>query len=41
MPPRIDLNCDLWEGAGHDAEQVVDVLVSFSRYAVPQPLLSC
>ena len=25
--------------AGHDAEQVVDALVSFSRYAVPQPLL--
>ena len=31
----------LWNAraAGHDAEQVVDVLVSFSRYAVPQPLL--
>ncbi|MGC7327570.1 helicase-associated domain-containing protein, partial [Mycobacteroides abscessus subsp. abscessus] len=25
--------------AGHDAEQVVDALVSFSRYPVPQPLL--
>src|SRR5271157_5815586 len=25
--------------AGHDAEQVVDALVSYSRYAVPQPLL--
>src|ERR1700734_287972 len=25
--------------ASHDAEQVVDALVSFSRYAVPQPLL--
>lgn len=25
--------------AGHDAEQVVDALVTFSRYAVPQPLL--
>ena len=24
---------------GHDAEQVVDALVRFSRYAVPQPLL--
>ena len=24
---------------GHDAEQVVDALVTFSRYAVPQPLL--
>jgi DNA excision repair protein ERCC-3 len=31
----------LWNAraAGHDAEQVVDVLVRFSRYAVPQPLL--
>ncbi|WP_278264676.1 DNA repair helicase XPB [Nocardia sp. AG03] len=31
----------LWNAraAGHDAEQVVDALVSFSRYAVPQPLL--
>ena len=31
----------LWNAraAGHDAEQVVDVLVNFSRYAVPQPLL--
>ena len=25
--------------AGHDAEQVVDALVKYSRYAVPQPLL--
>ena len=31
----------LWNAraAGHDAEQVVDALVRFSRYAVPQPLL--
>lgn len=31
----------LWNAraAGHDAEQVVDVLVRFSRYPVPQPLL--
>ncbi|MBJ8344221.1 DNA repair helicase XPB [Antrihabitans sp. YC2-6] len=31
----------LWNAraAGHDAEQVVDALVSFSRYAVPQALL--
>lgn len=31
----------LWNAraAGHDAEQVVDALVSFSRYPVPQPLL--
>src|ERR1700751_2202498 len=31
----------LWKprAAGHDAEQVVDALVSFSRYPVPQPLL--
>ena len=31
----------LWNAraAGHDAEQVVDALVSFSRFAVPQPLL--
>ena len=31
----------LWNAraAGHDAEQVVDVLVNFSRYAIPQPLL--
>src|SRR6201986_658826 len=31
----------LWNAraAGHDAEQVVDALVSFSRYGVPQPLL--
>src|SRR6201988_5334997 len=31
----------LWNAraAGHDAEQVVDALVSFSLYAVPQPLL--
>ncbi|KAA8969987.1 DNA repair helicase XPB [Mycobacterium sp.] len=31
----------LWNAraAGHDAEQVVDALVSYSRYAVPQPLL--
>ncbi|MEV6561157.1 DNA repair helicase XPB [Nocardia sp. NPDC051756] len=31
----------LWNAraAGHDAEQVVDALVNFSRYAVPQPLL--
>ena len=31
----------LWNAraAGHDAEQVVDALVTFSRYAVPQPLL--
>lgn len=31
----------LWNAraAGHDAEQVVDALVKFSRYAVPQPLL--
>src|SRR5246127_3303632 len=31
----------LWNAraAGHDAEQVVDALVSSSRYAVPQPLL--
>ena len=31
----------LWNAraAGHDAEQVVDALVSFSRYSVPQPLL--
>jgi DNA excision repair protein ERCC-3 len=31
----------LWNAraAGHDPEQVVDALVRFSRYAVPQPLL--
>src|SRR3954464_6671091 len=31
----------LWNAraAGHDAEQVVDALVNFSRYAVPQALL--
>ena len=31
----------LWNAraAGHDAEQVVDGLVRYSRYAVPQPLL--
>ncbi|MDR7170615.1 DNA excision repair protein ERCC-3 [Nocardia kruczakiae] len=31
----------LWNAraAGHDAEQVVDALVNYSRYAVPQPLL--
>ncbi|GFG74760.1 DNA repair helicase XPB [Mycobacterium botniense] len=31
----------LWNAraAGHDAEQVVDALVSYSRYPVPQPLL--
>ncbi len=31
----------LWNAraAGHDAEQVVDALVNFSRFAVPQPLL--
>ncbi|NLV79082.1 MAG: DEAD/DEAH box helicase [Rhodococcus sp.] len=31
----------LWNAraAGHDAEQVVDALVTFSRFAVPQPLL--
>jgi DNA excision repair protein ERCC-3 len=31
----------LWNAraAGHDAEQLVDALVRFSRYAVPQPLL--
>ncbi len=31
----------LWNAraAGHDAEQVVDALMRFSRYAVPQPLL--
>lgn len=31
----------LWNAraAGHDAEQVVDALISHSRYAVPQPLL--
>src|SRR5919106_230186 len=31
----------LWNAraAGHDAEQVVDALVRFSRYAVPQPLV--
>src|SRR3954462_3267901 len=31
----------LWNAraAGHDAGQVVDALVSFSRYSVPQPLL--
>ncbi|WP_405488667.1 DNA repair helicase XPB [Nocardia sp. NBC_00511] len=31
----------LWNAraAGHDAEQVVDALVQFSRFAVPQPLL--
>ena len=31
----------LWNAraAGHDAEQVADALVNFSRYAVPQPLL--
>src|SRR5689334_1285731 len=31
----------LWNAraAGHDAEQVVDALVSFGRYAVPQPLM--
>src|ERR687887_1937172 len=31
----------LWNAraAGHDAEQVVDGLVRFSRYPVPQPLL--
>ena len=32
---------ELWNAraAGHDAEQVVDALVRYSRYAVPQPLL--
>lgn len=32
----------LWNAraAGHDAEQVVDALVSYSRYAVPQPCSS-
>ena len=32
----------LWNAraAGHDAEQVVDALVRFSRYAVPQPFWS-
>ncbi|WP_010542141.1 DNA repair helicase XPB [Dietzia alimentaria] len=31
----------LWNAraAGHDAEQVVDVLIKFSRFPVPQPLL--
>ncbi|WHT19971.1 DEAD/DEAH box helicase [Crossiella sp. CA-258035] len=31
----------LWNAraAGHDAEQVVDALVRYSRYSVPQPLL--
>ncbi|WP_333617944.1 DNA repair helicase XPB [Dietzia sp.] len=31
----------LWNAraAGHDAEQVVDVLVEYARYPVPQPLL--
>ncbi len=31
----------LWNAraAGHDSEQVVDALVSYSRYPVPQPLL--
>ncbi|MGI9000951.1 MAG: DNA repair helicase XPB [Pseudonocardia sp.] len=31
----------LWNAraAGHDAEQVVDALIRFSRFAVPQPLL--
>lgn len=31
----------LWNAraAGHDAEQVVDALVNYSRFAVPQPLL--
>ena len=31
----------LWNAraAGHDAEQVIDALLRFSRYAVPQPLL--
>ena len=31
----------LWNAraAGHDAEQVVDALVTYSRYPVPQPLL--
>ena len=31
----------LWNAraAGHDAEQVVDVLVTYSRFPVPQPLL--
>ncbi|NMD57476.1 MULTISPECIES: DNA repair helicase XPB [Tsukamurella] len=31
----------LWNAraAGHDAEQVVDALVNYSRYPVPQPLL--
>ena len=31
----------LWNAraAGHDAEQVADALVNYSRYAVPQPLL--
>ena len=31
----------LWNAraAGHDAEQVVDVLISYSRFPVPQPLL--
>lgn len=31
----------LWNAraAGHDAEQVVDALVTHSRFAVPQPLL--
>ena len=32
----------LWNAraAGHDAEQVVDALVKFSRYAVPHALLT-
>ena len=31
----------LWNAraAGHDAEQVIDALLRYSRYAVPQPLL--
>src|ERR1700710_2875116 len=37
-PLRRSLNWNA-RAAGHDAEQVVDALVSFSRYAVPQPLL--
>ena len=34
-------NLGLWNAraAGHDAEQVIDVLIRFSRYAVPHALL--
>src|ERR1700692_2625286 len=35
-PPRARWNA---HAAGHDAEQVVDALVTYSRYAVPQALL--